>query len=813
MEDHEPVQAQLRRRLLLQAAAAAAALPALSGCLGRDSEAGEAGPPVGPLPAAIGTNLSGMEWPKPHVRRGTSTQANLHLTVPRRAEIAWLAQQGLRRNRLPVLWELLQPVLHDARPDPATRAIVGEPGALHAAYAQWITDVLDAHAAAGATCVLDLHNYCRYRDFRYTPEGRVPGLKPPPTPWHAPYTEDPAGWQDRIFSLAPGATLTQAQFADVWTRIAQRWKDHPGLAGWGLMNEPHDLPAPGRTEASEEGRGPGEDLAVWPAYAKVAVEAIRRVDARTPIYVASNGWSSAMALPTQNPGFPLQAEGLVYEVHLYLDAASNGHAFDVDAEVAKGWSAGQGRRAIDADTGVQRLEPALRWARKHGARLALTEVGMPLDDERWQAMYLRTVTHALRHGVEVMGWMAGSHWPIRNHALQQVPGWLQQRTLVPAALGPLLQAAGQSRVALYDEVAAPAADGSVAVTVRARGALAAPLALRLQAEQGSLSATELVLPAGVNPAATLRCTPAPGRVAVLRYAAPSGAEPPPPRRIAALADPVAQAREAPADAALALLQRWRGSQWLAADAWTDYVGGAPAREGQPVRAIADGGPPAGVHQPRDMLNTLNTDSPRDGPWRPLVLRGAGGRPALACGGEGTWGLWCRMAAPEPGVRPRPRDRTPFDLQDPQFLVAVVQAAAGSSGVVVQASRAEEPQLAELALARGVPQARWLDAQGRPTVLAGPGPLPAGRPVVLSLASAPGRLLLRVDGQVVARGQAAFGPALFNQLCLGWGYSHWYPRPGFDGLLFGAIAGRGEPSEAELGVLERHLALQAGPRPA
>ncbi len=806
--DDPAAQALVRRRLLLQAAAAAAATPALSGCLGRESEAAQ---PAGP-PPAIGVNLSGMEWAQPHVRRAQSTQANLHYTVPRRSEIAWLAQQGLRKNRLPVLWEQLQPVLHDARPDAATRALVGEPGALAPAYAQWITDVLDAHAAAGATCILDLHNYGRYRDFRYTADGRIPGLRPPPTPWHLPYTEDPAGWQERIFSLAPGATLTQAHFAEAWSRIARRWKDHPGLAGWGLMNEPHDMPAPGRTEPTSGRRDDEEDLAIWPAYARAAVQAIRAVDTRTPIYVASNGWSAAMALPTRNPGFPLRGEGLVYEVHLYLDAASSGHAWDVDAEVAKGWSAGLGRRPIDLDTGVQRLEPALRWARKHGVPLALTEIGLPVDDDRWQAMYLRTVTHALRHGVEVMGWMAGSHWPIRNHALQQAPGWLQQRTLVPAALGPLLQGTGQSRVALYDEAAAPAADGSIAVTVRARGALAAPLVLPLAIEDGTLSAPQLVLPAGVNVAATVRCQPAADRVAVLRYGAPDGIAAPPPRRLAAIADPVAHAARAPDDAALALLQRWRGAQWLAADAWTDLCGGAPARDGQPVRAIADSGPAAGAHQPRDMLNTLNTDSPRDGPWQPPVLRVANGRPALACGGERRWGLWCRLPAPEPGVRPRPRERAPFDLHDAHLLVVVLQAAPGSSGVVLQASRAEGPQRAELVLVRGVPQARWVDAQGRATVLAGPAPLP-GRPVVLSLVGAPGRQALRVDGQVVARGTASPAADLFNQLCLGWGFSHWLPQPGFEGLLHAAVAARCEPSEAELAVLERHLAAQAASRPA
>jgi len=89
-----------------------------------------------------------MEWPKPNIRKGNSTLGNLHYAAPRKAEIAWLAEGGFRRNRLPILWEMLQPVLFDASPNAATRALVGEPGEFHALYAQQITDVLDAHAAA-----------------------------------------------------------------------------------------------------------------------------------------------------------------------------------------------------------------------------------------------------------------------------------------------------------------------------------------------------------------------------------------------------------------------------------------------------------------------------------------------------------------------------------------------------------------------------------------------------------------------------------------------------------------------------------------
>src|SRR5207253_10059514 len=129
----------------------------------------------------------------------------------------------------------------------ATQAIVGRPGEFNAVYAAHIQAVLDAHAAAGTKCWIDLHNYCRYKDFRYQADGSVIGLTKPNDPTLYAFTSDPNQVYMRILSTAPGATLTMPQFTDLWTRIAQRWKDHPGFGGYGLMNEPFNLPAPGGT--------------------------------------------------------------------------------------------------------------------------------------------------------------------------------------------------------------------------------------------------------------------------------------------------------------------------------------------------------------------------------------------------------------------------------------------------------------------------------------------------------------------------------------------------------------------------------------
>jgi endoglucanase len=187
----------MQRREFSKTALAAGALAALGPlAVSRQAQAAAARAAAG-MPA-MGTNLSGMEWAKPGLRANTSSAPNLHFTVPRKADVAYLADCGFMKNRLPIQWELLQPMLHDTAANTAAKAAIGNPGAFHAGYEAFITGVLDAHAAAGTRCIIDNHNYGRYQDFRFQPDGSVTGLTVPPSPLR-PYTTDAVQIQSRIF--------------------------------------------------------------------------------------------------------------------------------------------------------------------------------------------------------------------------------------------------------------------------------------------------------------------------------------------------------------------------------------------------------------------------------------------------------------------------------------------------------------------------------------------------------------------------------------------------------------------------------------
>ena len=768
---------------------------------------------------AMGTNLSGMEWAKPGLRYGASSLPNVHFTVPRKADVAYLAACGYTKNRLPIQWELLQPMLHDTTANEAARKMIGNPGAFHAAYESYITGVLDAHAAVGSRCIIDNHNYCRYQDFRFQADGSVTGLMPAPQPLMRPYTLDASQVQVRIFSLADGATLTPSHFNDFWSRAAARWKDHPGFGGYGLMNEPHQMPAAGSTVGTKEKPGSGdEDLRIWPAYAQSAIEAIRKIDTTNPIYVAGNEWSAAMSMGTKNPGFPLKGANLIYEVHLYLDARNTGAAFDYEAEAAKDFTAGLGRGGIKPSTGLDRLRAATQWAKDKGVKVALTEIGMPIDDPRWQLLFARTVDHAAQSGCEVYTWMGGNHWPIRNYAINHVPGWHQNKTLEPLVSGPLKSAAGRAQAALFDDGPCYAPAGTpLTITVYARGNLAAPLIVSVASSgAGKLGKTRLSIPAGPNGQDTFTYTPAADEVATLRYTlanappGPGAMAAPPSRQIYSLVDPVAHSVKSLPEAALAIMARHAACKWDMADGYTDYVLGAPAKAGEAIRAVSDSGFGSSPGNAMEMLSAINKDSPVMGTMTLPVMRVTKGKKTADCSADNLFGLWCKKSVSMPGIQPNPKNRVPYNIEDAHFVVAAVRIPGPApTGVVCQASKTEDTYTSELGFDKGQPSARWIDAKGQTVQLVSPDKLPPDTPAVLSLTSTVGRQKLRVNSREVASGNATFAASPCSQMLIGWGYLSYYPTAGFGGQVFAVIAGKGAPTADELNVLERYLALVAG----
>jgi endoglucanase len=549
-------------------------------------------------------------------------------------------------------------------------------------------------------------------------------------------------------------------------------------------------------------QGGAEDLRIWPAYAQAAIDAIRAIDAKTPIYVAGNSWDSAMTIGTHNPGFPLSGAALIYEVHMYLDARNTGAAFDYATESTKPSG------AITPETGLNRLKIATGWAAEHKVRLALTEVGMPVDDLRWQQMFAPAAVHALKNGCEVYTWMGGDHWPIHNYAINHVPGWHQNKTLAPLVGGVMQAAAWVEEATIFDH--APGyvpGGGPFTVTLYARGNLLHAQDITLTVE-GATPATAIVtLPAGPNPKATVVLTAPSNGVVTITYG--TGPQVPPPRRVFCFTTPMAYGTRAgpnaEADAALAILAKYKACKWLAADAFTDYLLGVPSADGKPVRAVADSGYGSTPGNAMEMLNWINQAPNMGGAGVPVMRAPAGGKKAIDFGSPDNRGLWCKKSTPGTS-QPAPDNHVPYNIEDAHFVIALAAVSVNSrGGVLFQASQAEQLYTSELNFAGPSPGATFVDSIGHVVNLQSAAKLTAGVPTVITLTCAPGKQTLRVAGQVAASSVATFQASAFNQMLIGAGYISYYPRESFGGLVWAVVAGKGAPTEAELGVLEGWLA--------
>lgn len=363
---------------------------------------------------------------------------------------------------------------------------------------------------------------------------------------------------------------------------------------------------------------------------------------------------------------------------------------------------------------------------------------------------------------------------------------------------------------LFDDGPGWAGSGPVTITVYARGNLASAVTLTVSSSNGgTFSKTQLTIPAGANGQDSFTFTPAANSVATLTYTASGGMVPPPPRKVYSLADPAAYAATSLTDAAMAIIAKYSACKWELADGYTDYMLGTPAAAGQPVRAISDSGYGSSVGNAMEMINWTN-DSAGMGSLTVPVMRVTNGKKNSDHAGGNTTGFWCRKTLPLAEIQPNPRNRVPYDIQDAHFSIAAVSVPTGSNtGILFQASNSGAMHASELLFSNSRPRARCVDRNGTAVDLTSPTPLAANAPAVVTFTSAPGAQRLRVNSAQVGSAGQAFAASPLDQLMIGAGFQDYFPRVGFGGNVYAIVTGRGAPTAAELGVLERYLGTTAG----
>ena len=293
----------------------------------------------------FGVAIAGPEFTENHLP-GTLGTDYVYPTDTQR--LRYFASHGLTLIRLPVLWERIQPTAD---------------GPLSAPDVAGIEAFLAAAAANGEQVILDLHNFGQYYG-------------------------------------TPLRSTDAAKFANLWQRLSEALGGRPGLFGYELMNEPHDLPG---------------GSASWADLAQIATNAIRESDRSSWILVPGYGWQNAQFWPENNPTLSVRdpAGRVLYAAHEYFDRNGSGtyaHSYEADETTAC--------------VGVERLQPFLQWLADRDARGIMTEYGVPDNDPRWLVVLDRFLA-VLDASPRILGgtyWPAGPWWGNDRLSVEPIQG-------------------------------------------------------------------------------------------------------------------------------------------------------------------------------------------------------------------------------------------------------------------------------------------------------------------------------------------------------------------------------------------------------
>jgi endoglucanase len=290
-------------------------------------------------------------------------------TFDTKRSFQFLASRGYTVVRLPFLWESVQPTLSEPL-DPAAMARIE--GA-----------VADA-TSAGLAVILDVHNYARYDGVAY----------------------------------GAANSFTQADFVDLWTRLSTEFRNDPGVLGYGLMNEPHDLPEVAGVSGNVR----------WQQAQQAALTAIRDNGDVTCVLVSGYTYSSMAGWFNPTGGQPTPyitdpANNFRWEAHDYWDMDSSGRYIDSYADDNDAVPDAFATDSADKETNrvMFQLDQWIQWLKDNNQKGYIGEFGWPsaengktpTDAATWDALaktYLADVNDTAGDLLWTTAWATGTQW-------------------------------------------------------------------------------------------------------------------------------------------------------------------------------------------------------------------------------------------------------------------------------------------------------------------------------------------------------------------------------------------------------------------
>ncbi|MDQ3815206.1 MAG: glycoside hydrolase family 5 protein [Armatimonadota bacterium] len=308
----------------------------------RGAKNAEAAPTSVPFgEARFGVNLAVAEFGG-HAIPGTY---GVHYIYPEPKVLDYYRAKGRTLIRFPFLWERMQRSLNSP---------------LDATELAHLQEFLRAAGQRQMHVILDVHNYGRYKFAGEEGEAQIIGSE------RVPY----------------------AAFADLWSRLVTAVKDDPAVYAYGLMNEPHGM----------------GDAMRWPLAAQAAIDAIRKLDTRTPIMVCGDQFGSAGdwrkgSNETIHEKVHDPQNNLIFEAHCYFDKNLSG-TYKKTYEEEGG----------SPNVGIERVRPFVEWCRDKGVRGFVGEYGVPDNDTRWLVAMDRFLAYLQANKISATYWAAGPWW-------------------------------------------------------------------------------------------------------------------------------------------------------------------------------------------------------------------------------------------------------------------------------------------------------------------------------------------------------------------------------------------------------------------